>query len=109
MNKAVKSKWLRALRSKKYRKAKGQLRIGNSFCCLGVLCDISNNSGNWDIEDPNIFLYPAGDTVAQCDTRLPDRYQKAIHFKESDENELIRLNDSCDTWDEVISYIDKNM
>jgi hypothetical protein len=45
MNKDIAKKWVRALRSKKYRQAKGVLKIKNkagktSHCCLGVLCEL---------------------------------------------------------------------
>ena len=56
MNKKVKKIWLVALKSGKYTQAKGRLRrrtwMGeDSFCCLGVLCDLSithlNTSSRW--------------------------------------------------------------
>jgi len=34
--------WVDALRSGDYEQAQGQLKDENRFCCLGVLCDISN-------------------------------------------------------------------
>jgi hypothetical protein len=40
MNKKVKALWLKALRSGKYKQARGQLKKGNGFCCLGVLTDL---------------------------------------------------------------------
>jgi hypothetical protein len=41
MNKRVKTKWLKALRSGKYKQGRGQLRTPDDrFCCLGVLCDL---------------------------------------------------------------------
>lgn len=41
MNKKVKAKWVEALRSGKYKQGKDALRKGdNTFCCLGVLCDL---------------------------------------------------------------------
>lgn len=46
----VKEKWLAALRSGKYKQCKGHLRVGNKFCCLGVLCDIyheETKDGEW--------------------------------------------------------------
>lgn len=52
MNKRVKKKWLIALRSGIYRQAEGKLNDGRqSFCCLGVLCDIhSKETGkDWDV------------------------------------------------------------
>lgn len=47
MKKHVLTKWLKALRSGKYKKGRGALcqidKQGNqSFCCLGVLCDMYN-------------------------------------------------------------------
>jgi hypothetical protein len=32
-------KWVEALLSGKYKQARGALRKGNAFCCLGVACD----------------------------------------------------------------------
>ena len=42
MNKQVKKEWLAALRSGAYKKGHGQLKNkkDNTYCCLGVLCDI---------------------------------------------------------------------
>ena len=41
MDAEVKKKWVAALRSGEYKQAKKQLRYDGSFCCLGVLCEIS--------------------------------------------------------------------
>lgn len=40
MNPEVKARWVAALRSGDYRQANQVLRSGDSFCCLGVLCDV---------------------------------------------------------------------
>lgn len=40
MKPEIKEKWLTALRSDEYKQARNQLKVGDSFCCLGVLCDI---------------------------------------------------------------------
>lgn len=40
MKQVVKNKWLKALRSGKYQQGRGDLKSGNSFCCLGVLTDL---------------------------------------------------------------------
>ena len=50
MNKKVKQLWLEALRSGEYKQGETQLRKGNKYCCLGVLCDIyrKNFGGKWD-------------------------------------------------------------
>ena len=47
MDKALKAKWLEALRSGRYKQGKFRLRNNrDEFCCLGVLCDISGE-GEW--------------------------------------------------------------
>ncbi len=40
MNPEIKAKWVAALRSGEYKQATGRLRVDDSFCCLGVLCDL---------------------------------------------------------------------
>jgi hypothetical protein len=40
VNKRIKKLWVAALRSGEYKQARGQLRRGDSFCCLGVLCNL---------------------------------------------------------------------
>ena len=41
MKKEIAEQWIAALRSGKYKQAYGQLRTKtNSFCCLGVLCNM---------------------------------------------------------------------
>jgi hypothetical protein len=52
MNKRIKKLWIEALTSGKYKQGKGQLRDGDKFCCLGVLCDLHRNEvgGRWAIK-----------------------------------------------------------
>ncbi len=52
IKKEVAEKWVKALRSSKYRQAVGTLREKNEapngkdgFCCLGVLCDLAVQEG----------------------------------------------------------------
>lgn len=41
MKKAIMEKWVKALRSGKYRQTKSGLhKKGGGYCCLGVLCDL---------------------------------------------------------------------
>jgi hypothetical protein len=37
MKKAMVRKWVKALRSGKYKKARGGLKVEGGYCCLGVL------------------------------------------------------------------------
>lgn len=65
MNKAIKSKWVKALRSGKYKQARNALNIDNKFCCLGVLCDLhraETKKGEWKkcTVDHNRYNYITG-------------------------------------------------
>lgn len=48
-----KKRWVKALRSGKYKQDTGQLKSNEGFCCLGVLCDVvskypkSGGGGSW--------------------------------------------------------------
>lgn len=50
MNADVKEKWVKALRSGEYHQGFTQLRVENSYCCLGVLCDLYGKEHHvaWD-------------------------------------------------------------
>lgn len=50
MNADVKKEWCAKLRSGTYDQGRGQLRLRNEYCCLGVLCDIAakHGIGYWD-------------------------------------------------------------
>lgn len=50
MNKRIKNKWIKALRSGKYKQATGALKKVDekgkeTYCCLGVLCDVIDSKG----------------------------------------------------------------
>jgi hypothetical protein len=44
----TKQEWINALRSGRYEQGSGSLRVGDTFCCLGVLCDLTS-SGAWEL------------------------------------------------------------
>jgi hypothetical protein len=52
VNKKVKSLWVSALRSGKYKRCTAQLKKDDGFCCLGVLCDLHARrfKNTWDGE-----------------------------------------------------------
>ena len=56
MNPELKAKWVAALRDPNRKQAKGQLRIGDAMCCLGVLCDVIDPAG-WTLRENRSFTY----------------------------------------------------
>lgn len=127
MKKRVLTKWLKALRSGKYKQGRGALcqidKKGNeSFCCLGVLCDLynkeqkRNKKRGLDVEDVSPESCLIGTltskpdlvrTYGECDGTLPDVVVKWAGFREYNSDghfldpnggkspaaELISLND----------------
>ena len=60
MDKQVKKLWIAALKSGEYAQGKGRLRRGDSYCCLGVLCDLSiahlNTTSRWgDVDEKSVL------------------------------------------------------
>jgi len=50
MNKEIKARWIKALRSGDYKQGRDRLKRNDTYCCLGVLCDLSvkDGIGNWN-------------------------------------------------------------
>lgn len=42
VDRALRDKWIKALRSGEYEQTSGSLEAGGKFCCLGVLCKLEN-------------------------------------------------------------------
>lgn len=40
MDKKIKDKWIKALRSGRYKQIQGRLHDNGAYCCLGVLCRV---------------------------------------------------------------------
>lgn len=62
MNPEIKARWVAALRSGDYQQTRYNLRNGNGFCCLGVLCDLhaKETGREWAIDAHGGYFY--GDT-----------------------------------------------
>lgn len=50
MKKEIADRWVAALRSGKYKQGKGELhdKVNNTYCCLGVLCEIEGIKSSLD-------------------------------------------------------------
>jgi hypothetical protein len=70
MNKLL-TDWLSALRSGKYVQGTDKLRNNNTFCCLGVLCDVADPNG-WDIYDDHSGQRFLPDPSVMAKLELPD-------------------------------------
>jgi len=115
MNTAIKTKWVKALRSGKYEQGQASLRSKlNRFCCLGVLCDIIDDSKWKKPVQINNFSYLYGDNI----TSLPFLLLKEIDLDKGDQDNLILMNDGAWrdglqgqglTFKEIADYIEENL
>src|SRR6478752_3145258 len=110
MDKKLKAEWLAALRSGKYKQGQGGLHNpdGDTYCCLGVLCDVARIKGIM-VEIPRgssesqftKFVYrakkwvffrkrtPSGDSRDYNNTNLPVNFAREVGIASSDQSMLI--------------------
>jgi hypothetical protein len=109
MKKSIKKKWVAALRSGEYEQGTGKLRDGDTYCCLGVLCDIhrKETGGRWRLEK-----YRAENL------RLPDevvswaglKSKSPAVFYENEDQYLSVLNDDIEcNFDQIADAIEENL
>ena len=65
MNSRVKKQWLAALRSGTYGQGTAALRFENTFCCLGVLCDLHSKVAfvGWEYDEATGIHRYLGETM----------------------------------------------
>lgn len=116
MKQEIKSKWLKALRSGKYKQGKNALatvnRLGNvKYCCLGVLCDLylKEKKEKWGSGLEEQLLNIGKETAL-----LPSKVMKWAGLK--DYNPRIKdgyttlsgMNDSGYSFKQIAEEIDEN-
>lgn len=112
MDKNIKKKWLKALKSGKYHKTTGSLFKKSrkadhkfNYCCLGVLCVVVNpkfqeNTDIGTISEKTFPLYKKADLTRK------GPYEFGNH---PELNNLMFLNDDHRTWKQVIEYIENEL
>lgn len=111
MDKKLKAKWLRALRSGSYRQIDGKLANdeGTKFCCLGVLADIQGCAwkpgGNGDGLVP---VNKAGRAIIpDSDDWLPPR--RAGGLSADVQEQLAQMNDDGASFKKIAAFIEKHL
>lgn len=56
MDQELKSKWIAALRSGKFKQGEGALCRDGAYCCLGVLCEVAGRDDDWREWSLNPFM-----------------------------------------------------
>src|SRR5688572_29009191 len=106
MKKRIKKLWIEALKSGEYSQGKGRLRrqdscfdtdsIVDSYCCLGVLCDVLEKN---KIFEKKKFKFKDGKCITNegsygCE--LPHTILEALKMTPKSQEKLVEMNDSKD-------------
>lgn len=108
MNKTIKKKWVKALRSGNYKQGKERLRTtktdGSSYyCCLGVLADVLGCE--W-IEGAEIARFKEEKQISAA--IIPHRVADKIKLPAIKQDKLISMNDGAGrSFNYIASYIER--
>lgn len=107
MNQELKDKWITALQSGEYEQANQELRNGDSYCCLGVLCDVVDSSAwyvsggsDWNGAEGDLAMFEAGQVGDQPENAeivaaFADLFKPDVTTEyENLHNKLISMNDA---------------
>lgn len=114
MDAQIKTKWVEALRSGKYKQGRSALRIDDTYCCLGVLCEVAE-LGKWspllnDDDEPTGMYwmeFNAGDRDADL---LLISVRESIGLDAEGHKACWRMNDDeRKSFSEIADYIEQNL
>ena len=103
MNPVVKERWIRDLRSRRYKQIRSKLRdYGNGRCCLVVLCDAVDPT-RWHYES-----YWVDKSLSEVE--IPRTLRNALGISVDAQNELIKMNDQEKlSFRKIALWIEKNL
>ena len=108
MNPEDKERWVKALRSGKYKQGKGRLYDGRKYCCLGVLCRTEGLRSR-DQED-----YPGYRSFSfegeSMDTNLSFPFIRYLGITEDQANHCVTMNDADGkSFNQIADWIEENL
>ena len=120
MNPEIKAQWVAALRSGEYKQGNEYLHRGDTFCCLGVLCDLAIEAGAPEVKenrhpDGSISTYNGSESylpssvVEWAGLSCSDPF---LVFKSGEVNECHPVSDFNDcgaTFDEIADLIEAQL
>lgn len=120
MNKRIKSKWVKALRSGRYEQGSGYLKAildgeETVHCCLGVLCELAPK--NLKVEEsgpeqewPDLSAFKFGVKGKKASMAMPSKeILDWCGLRRIDSEDLAGLNDNGDTFEQIADYIEENL
>lgn len=112
MEQGMKSQWVEALRSGKYKQCQGQLCDGTGYCCLGVLIDVAT-PGSWIVDYDSLSKGIENGIYGNTEDFMPE--PKLFDAMLGVANEVINyerlagMNDNGSNFSEIADYIEENL
>lgn len=112
MKKAHKTKWVKALRSGRYKQnTDGLLLNDGSYCCLGVLAltlgaKFKTKGNEWDAVTVPVL---DGEEIGQKKMRDGFLQQKVCGIPHPTQKKLANMNDDGKSFAEIADYIEANL
>lgn len=122
MDPKIKKRWIKALRSGKYKQTKGVLHNEDGFCCLGVLCDLVKKELKleWKLSETRSDVYdiPVYTICRGKCYHLPRKVADYAKLKQTDPSvsidrhdvySLANANDEGFTFNEIADIIEEKL
>ncbi len=94
-------KLIEALRSGKYKQTSGKLKVRDTFCILGVACDVSER-GQWTEYDDYKIKQGANFTYS-----MPPDLRNEYGFDNSTTETLVAMNEDKESFETIADYLEK--
>jgi hypothetical protein len=108
MKKDIKQKWVKALRSGRYKQCTEELCNGTGYCCLGVLAQISGSKKD-DIFNFLKRMNNKDYRLSKDAELLSNKFLKEVGMKKSTQENLANMNDDGSSFEEIADYIEKTL
>lgn len=105
MDAKLKADWVKALRSGDFKQGQRALRRGETFCCLGVLCDVMG--AEWGGGD-DVDLNPRINGELQAYYLAPVALE-TTGMTFAQQERLYDMNDEGKPFSEIADYIEANL
>jgi hypothetical protein len=123
MDPKLKARWVKALRSGRYKQARNTLKTtvieqdeweldGPRYCCLGVLCNIINPKGWEDLGGTCQEWTPPAKVGSEdsCTSELSEAVRRFAGLSSSHHQKLMRMNDlDHSTFREIADWIEAKL
>jgi len=96
------SGWVNALRSNKFKQGVDNLNFSNTYCCLGVLCELNSNTLKLNKQKDGDFT-----SYDNHYRNLPSKVSSKYTFNDEIIHTLIKMNDGGYTFSQIADKIEE--